>query len=180
MLRLETDRLILRNYEEKDRKEVHETFSNEEVARYEDFYPMSMEEVTDLVKEWSEMDNRLVAVLKETGALIGSVGYWIDENGRYSIDYDFNPAYGKKGYATEAAACLLDYLFREVHIQEIYGDCDVRNTNSYRLLERLGFTRIGRNDQDSYKDDLNGEPIIICTYLYKKDKSQLLPTSQVY
>ena len=40
------------------------------------------------------MDNRMAVVLKETGELIGSVGYWDDEEDgetEYSIDFDFNP-----------------------------------------------------------------------------------------
>ena len=168
MVKLETERLILRNYQKEDMEQVHKYFSNEDVARYEDFYPMSIEEVAEMVSEWSSMDNRLVAVLKDTKELIGSVGYWIDEQGEYSIDYDFNPAYGKQGYATEAASKLLQYLFDDMKISKIYGDCDVRNSDSYQLLERLGFERIRTSDNESYKADKAGNPILISTYLYIK------------
>lgn len=173
MIRLETERLILRNYQLDDIAEVYDYFSNEEVARYEDFYPMSKEEVVELVTEWMTMENRLVAVLKDTDKVIGSIGYWIDEDGDYSIDFDFNPKSGKQGYATEAASKLLKYLFEDIKIQKIFGDCDIRNENSYHLLERLGFERIEQIDDVSYKDDEDGKPILISIYLYLKKNENL-------
>ena len=45
MIALETERLILRNYHPSDFKDIFAYFSNEEVSRYEDFYPMSEEQV---------------------------------------------------------------------------------------------------------------------------------------
>lgn len=171
MIKLETDRLILRNYQLDDIEEVYDYFSNDEVARYEDFYAMTKEEVKDLVAEWTGMDNRLVVVLKDTYKVIGSVGYWIDENRKCSIDYDFNPKFSNRGYATEAATRLIRYMFDELKIPKIFGDCDIRNVNSYRLLERLGFDRIERLDNESYKKDKNGNPILISIYLYLKNNT---------
>lgn len=40
-------------------------FSGEEVSRYEDFDPMSEKQVKEIISEWKDMDNRLVAELKE-------------------------------------------------------------------------------------------------------------------
>ena len=172
MVILETERLIIRNYMETDFLDVYEYFSNEEVACFEDFDPMSEEDVKELISDWIEEDNRLVAELKSTKKVIGSIGYWIDEDGDYSIDYDFNPRYQKMGYVTEAGRELLNYLFHTVRIEKIYGDCDVRNEGSWKLLERLGFKRIEQLDNESYKDDRNGNPILISIYLYLLKKEE--------
>lgn len=147
-------------------------FSSEEVSRYEDFDPMSENQVKEIISEWKDMDNRLVAELKESHKVIGSVGYWIDEEGHHCIDYDFNPEFGKKGYATEACKRLIRYLFETKDISEIFGDCDVRNEASWKLMERLGFERLQRLDDQSYKNDVNNQPIMIQTYLYglKREK----------
>ena len=88
MVFLETERLQLRNYRETDFPDVMKYFSSEEVSRYEDFDPMSETQVKEIISEWKDMDNRLVAELKESHKVIGSVGYWIDEEGHHCIDYD--------------------------------------------------------------------------------------------
>ena len=83
MIALETERLILRNYHPSDFKDIFAYFSNEEVSRYEDFYPMSEEQVQVIIDEWKNMDNRLVAELKTHSIVIGSIGYWIDDEGHH-------------------------------------------------------------------------------------------------
>lgn len=167
MITLETERLILRNYTMDDAPTVHEYFSSEDVARYEDFYPMTIEEVKEELTQWKDMDNRMVVQLKENGELIGSVGYWVDDDGDYSIDYDFNPKFWHKGYATEAAKEVVRHLTKDLHVKEIYGDCDERNTASANLLERLGFNEIYKDKNGSYKEDVDGNPIIITVNVYK-------------
>ena len=169
MIFFETERLILRNYTMDDVPAVHEYFSNEEVSRYEDFWPQTVEDVTEGLSEWKDMDNRMAVVLKETGELIGSVGYWDDEEDgetEYSIDFDFNPRFWHRGYAFEAAKEVVRHLTEDLHVQEIYGDCDERNTASSRLLERLGFQLIETVD-DAYKEDADGNPIMIKSRVYK-------------
>ena len=171
MIRFETDRLILRNYTMDDVPAVHEYFSNEEVSRYEDFWPQTMEEVAEGLDEWKDMDNRMAVVLKETGELIGSVGYWDDEEDEdgeieYSIDFDFNLRFWHKGYAFEASKEVVRHLTEDLHVKEIWGDCDERNTASAKLLERLGFELIETVD-DAYKEDADGNPIMIRSKEYK-------------
>lgn len=171
MIRLETERLILKNYSMDDFNDIYNYFSSEEVAKYEDFYPMSEEEVSEQIIEWKNDDSRLVVELKSNHIVIGSVGYFVDEDGDYSIDFDFNPSYGKMGYATEASNKLLSYLFDTLGIKEVYGDCDIYNINSWKLLERLGFQRIKQIDDVSYKEDKDGKPILISIYIYKLIRS---------
>lgn len=166
MLKLETERLILRNYETEDFEDIKKYFADEEVSRYEDFDPMSDEQIKEIIEEWKTTDNRLVAEQKESGVVVGSIGYWTDEEGHHCIDYDFNPQYGGKGYATEAGEALVRHLF-EKGIDAVYGDCDVENIASWKLMERLGFHRIQRLENQSYKNDSKGNPIQISTYLYE-------------
>ena len=66
MIQLETERLVLRNYTMEDVASVYEYFSNEDVTRYEDFNPMTIEEVEEELSEWINMDNRMLVVLKST------------------------------------------------------------------------------------------------------------------
>jgi len=150
-----------------DFHDIYAYFSNEEVAMYEDFYPMSEDEVKEQIDEWKDKDNRLVVELKNKHVVIGSIGYFIDEDGDYSMDYDFNPTYGKMGYATESGKNLLNHLFNTVGAKEVYGDCDIHNKNSWKLMERLGFKRLTQIDDASYKEDMERNPIKISIYIYK-------------
>ncbi len=170
MILPETDRLMLPNYTMDDVPAVHEYFSSEEVSGYEDFWPMTVDEVAAELSEWKDMDNRMAVTLKETGELIGSVGYWVDEEEgeeEYSVDFDFNPRFWNKGYAFEAAKEVVRHLTEDLHVKEICGDCDERNTASARLLERLGFTLLETVD-DAYKEDADGQPVRIRSRIYKR------------
>lgn len=160
MIRIETERLVLRNYTMDDVPAVHEYFSSEEVSRYEDFWPQTIEEVAEDLADWKDMDNRLAVVLQETGELIGSVGYWVDEEDgetEYSIDFDFNPRFWHRGYALEASKEVVRHLTEDLHVREIYGDCDERNLASSKLLERLGF-RLMEIVDDAYKKTQTATP----------------------
>ena len=48
MIAIETDRLLLRNYKMTDLEDVIQYFSDEEVSKYENFYPMSEEQVRNI------------------------------------------------------------------------------------------------------------------------------------
>ncbi len=70
------------------------------------------------------------------------------------------------GYALEAAKEVVRHLTEDLHVIEIYGDCDERNIVSSTLLERLGFKLIETVD-DAYKEDADGNPIMIRSKEYK-------------
>lgn len=135
------------------------------------YFVIAADKVKKLINEWQNEDNRLVVELKDKHVVIGSIGYFVDEDDDYSMDYDFNSAYGKMGYATEAGKKLLEHLFNTVNVKGIYGDCDILNVNSWKLLEKLGFKRIRQIDDESYKEDMEGNAIIISIYLYKIEKN---------
>ena len=59
------------------------------------------------------------------------------------IGFTLGPAAQGRGYATEAIGELLRYLFADRGKHKVCADCDTRNEPSWRLLERLGFTREG-------------------------------------
>ena len=60
-----------------------------------------------------------------------------------NVGWHFNKRFEGKGFACEAAAGLLDYLFREAGARRIYGFVEDDNIRSKRLCERLGMRREG-------------------------------------
>ena len=75
--------------------------------------------------------------------IIGDVFALRENEDTYNVGWHFNKRFEGKGFAWEAAAGLLDYLFREAGARRIYGFVEDDNIRSKRLCERLGMRREG-------------------------------------
>ena len=75
--------------------------------------------------------------------IIGDVFALRENEDTYNVGWHFNKRFEGKGFACEAAAGLLDYLFREAGARRIYGFVEDDNIRSKRLCERLGMRREG-------------------------------------
>ena len=87
----------------------------------------------------------------------------------WELGYIFNPSYQRKGYASEAAAALVQYAFDHYHAHRVMARCNPENTASWKLLEKIGFTREGsfRKAGFVHKDEA-GRPIWTDVYEYSK------------
>lgn len=145
---LATKRLLLRAFTPADVDAVHAYHSLETVARYQMWEPRTRDQVAaELAKSMSppsQTQSMSYAVtLRQNGALIGDVVLMHRdlEARQAEIGYSFNPEFGGHGYATEAAAALLELGFGELKLHRIFGRCDARNTPSWRVMERIGMRR---------------------------------------
>ena len=150
-LPIQTACLTLRPFEMRDVDAVLAYHSLPEVVRYMYWQVRSRAEVVQVIKDRLSMtqllrqeDRLQVAVaLRDSNTVIGEVVlmYRSAEHQQAELGFAFNPAYQGQGYAKEAVEQVLAIGFREYHFHRIYGQCDVRNTASYKLLERLGMRR---------------------------------------
>ena len=164
----ETDRLILRRYRETDLDDLYEYLSDPKVVAYEPYRAMGLEEVKENLA-WRISTEEMIAVeLKETGKMIGNVYLGKRDFDSLELGYVFNAAYWGKGYARESCEALTEKAFRE-GTHRIFAECDPRNENSWRLLERMGFEREAhfRENVSFWKDEA-GKPIWKDTYVYAK------------
>lgn len=60
-----------------------------------------------------------------------------------------------------SASNSIDY---DLKVELVYGGYDVRNERSLKLMEKLGFDRINKEDNESYKNDVDGNPTLISVY----------------
>ncbi len=78
---------------------------------------------------------------KSTGELVGDLAlHAIDgSDSEFEIGFTLARKNHGQGFATEAAARLLTYLFSEIRATKVIAQPDSRNTASKRLLKTLGF-----------------------------------------
>ena len=119
-------------------------------ALYQAVKPMSEEAAKRFLSEMAAIDFRkadgwiMFAVeLSCEQRMIGEVGIFISPapQSKGDLGWSFHPDYHQQGYATEAATVLIDYAFRERRLHRLTATCEVHNTASIRLMERLGMRR---------------------------------------
>ena len=94
----------------------------------------------------SELDCRIsneemIAVeLKSNLKMIGNVYLGKRDCNSLEFGYLFKRKFWVQGYAEEACNTLIKRSF-SYRVHRIYAECDPCNTASYKLLEKLGFTR---------------------------------------
>lgn len=163
---LETDRLILRRYCESDFEDLYEYLSDEEVVKYEPYKPMNVEEVKGNLTWRISTDEMIAVELKSSGKMIGNIYLGNRDFESKEIGYVFNKAYWGMGYAKESCNAIIDCCFSK-GVHRIFAECEPVNSNSWRLLESLGFEREAHLKQNVYfwKDE-NDNPIWKDTFIY--------------
>ncbi len=77
---------------------------------------------------------------------IGGIGLFQvapPDDGALELGYGVNPAYSRRGYATEAVQGLLQWSRQQPNISNIVAACLENNIGSIRVLEKSGFIRTG-------------------------------------
>ena len=84
-----------------------------------------------------------------------------------SIAYDIFGPFTRRGYAREAAAAVLDSLWRSPTLALVTAQADVRNIASHRTALALGL----RPDFDTVASDLRGAPTVDRIYRMQRPAS---------
>ena len=148
---LETERLILREFDEKDVESFYLLGSDPTVIRFTgDPGLTSLEHAGEVLRSRPLADyrkygyGRWACVHKEDGTVIGFSGLkFLDELKEVDIGFRLLPAYWGAGLATEAGRAVLDFGFRQLRLASIIGLVDPENVASVRVLEKLGLKFVG-------------------------------------
>jgi len=148
--RLTSARLVLRRFRAGDIETFVRYRADPAVARFQswenfteadgrEFFAWVSTQHPDTPGEWFQFAIELAA----TGAMIGDCALHAlaDKPREVEIGFTLAPPFHGHGYATEAVACLLDYVFDPLAKGRTVGITDVRNMPSIAVLERLGFER---------------------------------------
>ncbi|WP_228445549.1 GNAT family N-acetyltransferase [Chryseobacterium nakagawai] len=149
-MKIETQRLILREFEDADFEQVFLMDSDPEVMKYLGKPVINVDESKEAIKmiqkQYEENGvGRLAVIEKESDLMIGWSGLKLLKqpiNGHVNtldLGYRFIPEFWGKGYAIEAARASLNYGFNELDADAIYAYADSGNTGSNYILKKLGF-----------------------------------------
>jgi len=163
---IETERLILRELLETDVDGIFELDSNPEVHKYLGKKPITTklqaENAIKFIRQQyiERYIGRFAAIEKSSGEFIGWTGLKFntgdkealaDKRDFYDVGYRFIPRYWGKGYATESSLATLDYGFKELKLNTIYGAAEVGNIASNKVLQKIGLKYI---EQFTYEGEL--------------------------
>ncbi len=154
----ETERLVIRNWEDRDRDLFHEINADETVMA---FFPMrrtraESDEMFHTVRKMiADSGYGFPAVeLKGTGDVIGFTGLNksysadISPKGTPEIGWRMATRYWGKGYATEAARAMIALAFEERGHDQLVSFAVAGNHRSTAVMERLGMRRDPEGDFD--------------------------------
>lgn len=175
---IETERLILRPFQEGDAGDVYEYLKEPLVNCFACMKVDSLEEAEAAVRDKMEFSEYCLAiVLKENGTVIGEIEAHPETSqpdASEKLVYDtFSPclmlnrtSHGK-GYAFEATKACYDYLFREKGARRIYAYTEDYNVACQHLCEKLGMRREGMFlEFVSFVNDEEGNPVYENTLQY--------------
>ena len=149
---VETDRLIIREFNEDDFKSIHTYASKPEVTMYVPFGPNSeidtelfLKKTIDCQIENPRCDYELAVILKQNGILIGSCGIHITNisNKEGYIGYCYDNKYWRNGYASESANAIIKFGFQELKLHRIFATCCPDNIGSAKVMEKIGMKKEG-------------------------------------
>lgn len=163
MKKIETERLIIRNFVLEDWKLLREIILKKEASEYAAYdysFPTSEDDVKKIT-QWFVGGDAFLAVCLKPDCLIGYIALNKAEDAEkaeYDLGYCFHPEYLGKGYATEACADTIRYAFECLGALRITSGTAEANIPSCKLLNRLGFHVVGESVA-SFRQDEKGNPI---------------------
>lgn len=138
---LETERLILREFDIKDASNFYKLNLNPNVIRYpgEEAFS-SVENAERFLANYTAYQDygygRWAVIKKQTGEYLGWCGLKLDK-GKTDLGFRFFEEHWGKGYAKESAQACLDYGFQKLGLKEIIGRAMKENIASIRVLEKI-------------------------------------------
>jgi [ribosomal protein S5]-alanine N-acetyltransferase len=159
-VRIDTERLVLREWEESDLPAILAYAADPEVVRYVTWGPNTAEQSRAFLQERmaaARVEPRLVyelaITLQATGELIGACGIRVFSAERRIADMGYvvrRDCWGS-GYATECARALVRFGFERLGLHRIFATCDARNTGSAQVLQKAGMRLEGIRRKDVWQ-----------------------------
>ncbi|MEM9054514.1 MAG: GNAT family N-acetyltransferase [Pseudomonadota bacterium] len=152
---IRTERLHLRPPEAPDAEQITEHISPKDVLWHlgRAPYPYQLKDAEGWIarsaKDRAAGTEFAFVITTARDGVIGSTGFNRAVGEIWEIGYWLGQAYWGQGIVTEAASALLDWGRAEFGIQQFVAGHFKDNPASGRVLEKLGFARVGERDMFS-------------------------------
>lgn len=167
MIKVETDRLYLREFRESDAAALLTYLYNPRVNCFMSEQLLTLEAAEHYITEKQKDNLNLVMSLKDTDELIGNLFAEKESPDTFSVGWHINAMFEGKGYAFEAVRAYLSYLFERENARRIYAFVEEDNLRSRRLCERLGMRCEGcLREFISFVNNVDGTPKYENTCIY--------------
>lgn len=168
-MRIETERLIITEFDLSMAEYVHKNSLDEDNRRFvpdEVFETIedARETIEFLMSVYESEDGPLVyPVLRKDGANIGYVQLVPLEEG-FEVGYHIAKEYTGNGYATEALKAFLNEILPKKNLDKVYGICISENIASKKVMEKCGFEKEYEGIGQYQEEDRQ-----IARYVFRKD-----------
>jgi [ribosomal protein S5]-alanine N-acetyltransferase len=140
---LQTDRLLLRSFSEEDTSGLARVLADSEAAQFiggPKTYDEARESAIRMRDAFAQRGwGTLAVILPEAGTCIGYCGVRpLSCTPDVELAFALGRSYWGKGYATEAAAAVLDAAFVCLRFESVVGTVYPDNIASQRVLAKLG------------------------------------------
>jgi len=142
---LETPRLILRPFDEKDVDQMSELMANPDFMRFS-LGVFTREQTVAFLDKFIGWEHRglppqFAVIHRNDNRLIGYCGFFhqeVDETDEIEIGYRLDPDYWSRGLATEAAQAVRDHGFCDLKLPRVISLIHPNNLPSRRVAEKNG------------------------------------------
>jgi ribosomal-protein-alanine N-acetyltransferase len=116
---------------------------------YKQFFPYKIERFTERPEEniWEGL-----IINSKTQTVIGDIGYKGGPNGQGEINlgYSVLQRFQGQGFATEAAAAMVEWGLGQPGVEKVTATCSPQNTASIRVLQKAGLKQLHADEQKIY------------------------------
>jgi Acetyltransferases, including N-acetylases of ribosomal proteins len=154
---LETERLILRRFDENDADDMYNNWvTDPEVSRFWSWTPhKNIEETKFYINKWiAEYSNpavyHWVIVLKSIAQAVGYI--YIEDNAddTVSVHYALSRKHWNHGIMSEACKCVIDFAFSAFGVNGISTRHHAENPASGRVMQKCGMRYVGADGDQLY------------------------------
>lgn len=151
MKTLETPRLYLRPWQLEDAPDMYAYSTSIKVGPMAGWKPHeSLEETQKIIQMFIREDETWAICLKNTKKVVGSIGlHPTNKPSERMLGYVLSEAYWGQGIAVEAAKEAIAFGFSNLGLDQISVSHFTFNTQSKRVIQKLGFTYVDTTVQSA-------------------------------